>query len=136
MGAKHVVFDDSLKLWEAEPAATFTVAAHYSASIDLTTTRDLRRPPAIWLDWPALNSAGAATFTLSVLSGAATAPTTVVWTSRVYTLAEAIAFFDTAENYILPLPMSDLLQFVRLNMAVGTAVVSAGTLSGCLCYLG
>lgn len=133
MGTKHMVFDDSLKLWEAEPAATFTVAAHYSATIDLTTTRTLSGDnPKIWIDWPGLNSAGAATFTLSILSGAATAPTTVIWTSRVYTLAEAQAFFDTADGYILPIPISDCLQFMRLNMAVGTAVVSAGTLSAAL----
>jgi hypothetical protein len=129
-----MVFDDSLKLWEAEPASTFTVAAHYSASIDLGLLRDKAANPVIWLDWPGLDSAGAATFTLSILSGAATAPTTVIWTSRVYTLAEAQAFFDTAEGYILPLPMCDMLQFFRLNMAVGTAVVSAGVLSGAVSY--
>ena len=134
MGAKHVIFDDSVKLWEAE--SILTVAAHYSATIDLTTTRDLRRVPAIWIDWPGLAITATGTCTLSVLSGAATAPTTVVWTSRVYTVAESIAFFDTAENYILPLPMSDLLQFVRLNMAIGTAAVTAGLISGGLCYLG
>jgi len=133
MGTRHVVFDDALKFWEAEAAGTFTVAAHYSATLDLGVGPDLVNPPEIWIDWPGLDSAGAATFTLSILTGAATAPTTVIWTSRVYTLAEAQAYFDTNETYRLPLPVSDLTgRYIRLNMAVGTAVVSAGTLTAAL----
>ena len=134
MGTRHVVFDDLLKLWEATATTAWTAGNKDSTVIDFgaSTYVDAINPPEIWIDWPGVNSAGAATTVLVLMSDANATPTTVIWTSRTFTLAETIAFFDTAEYYRLPLPVSELGRYFMLRITVGVATINAGAITAAL----
>jgi len=135
MGTKHVVFDDALKFWEASAYTNFAQGTVASAVLSMGTAGaylDKVNPPEIWIDWPGLDSAGAATVVLKILSDTNATPTTVLWTSRTFTLAEAQAAFDTNEYYRLPLPISEISTYLMLQIVIAAADLSAGTLYAAL----
>ena len=121
------VFDDATMFWDAEVAGTFTVATHVSASIDLKAVDiDELNPGEIILKWPGLNSGGAATFILLIADSADDSTFATVYTYPSKNLATAQADFADFRD---KLPSIGLRRYVRLSIAVGTAVVSAGALT-------
>jgi hypothetical protein len=136
MGARHVVFDHSLALFDATACTGWTFGSTYPSSvIDLGLYPDLVNPPEILIDCPGLGSAGALTWQTIIYGGTtASAATTVLWTSRTYTLAEAILMFDTHEWYRLPVPIGDFttgttqIRSLKLGIAIGTATPNGGTM--------
>jgi len=105
-----------------------TVAAHCSAEVDTSDfmSSDSVASLAIAIDFQGLDSGGAATVVLTVLSSTTATATDVIYTSKTYTLAQAKATFAGTDGYILPLSNAEISNFTRINLAVGVAVLTAG----------
>ena len=101
---------------------------HYSAEVDTSDfmTSDSVVSLAIAIDFAGLDSAGAATVILTVLSSTTATATDVIYTSKTYTLAQAKATFAGVDGYILPLSNAEISNFTRINLAVGAVALNAG----------
>ena len=121
------VFDNETMFWDAEAAGTFTVATHVSASADLGAA-DIDEADAgeVIIKWPGLDSAGAATFDLVLADSADDSTFANVLAFPQMDLATAQA---ELADFRFKLPTKSLRRYVRLSIAVGTAVVSAGVLT-------
>jgi len=141
MGANHAAFDANLAFFAATACTGWTFGSTYPSSvIDLGLYPDLVNPPEILIDCPGLGSAGFMTWQTIIYGGtSATAATTVLWTSRTYSLAEAILIFDTDNWYRMPVPIGDLItgttqiRSIKIGIAIGTATPNGGTMYA---YLG
>lgn len=123
----HKVLDNEAMFWTAEVAGTFTVATHVSASVDLGgVDMDEASPGEVVIKWPGLDSAGAATFDVVLADSADDTTFANVFAFPQMDLATAQA--ELAE-FLFRLPSKSLKRYVRLSIAVGVAVVSAGALT-------
>ena len=127
---KFLVLDTLTDFFDKD-ATILAVADYASAQVDISghTSSDDVCTLGVAIQWPGITSAGAAVVTITVLSDSATPPTTVVYTSRAYTLAEAVSFFGGPDGYILPLANVELDTNIIINIGVSVANITGGTLT-------
>ena len=132
MGQKHLVFDETLLLWDAD-ATLLAAATYYSADLDfdaLGITGRMEKHWGVAIDWRGITSAGAPVTSLVLCSAATATPTAVISAlPTVRTLAQTIALYETAEAYIVPIPMVHTLQYFRIGIIIGTAAITAGVIT-------
>ena len=121
------VFDAETMFWDSEVHGTFTVATHYSDSVDLKAADiDELNPGEIIAKWPGVDSAGAMTLTIIIQDSPDDSAWTTLWTGP---SAIALAVIKTQMvDWRFKLPSKDLQRYVRVGFIIGAAVASAGIL--------
>lgn len=131
MGSKHKVFDELTLLADGLTTTVYTIATHALTPVQLKgfNQEQAKGTPKLCIDFFGLDSAGAATIALVILSDNAATPTTAIWTSRTYTLAEAQALFGGVEPFTWNIPLDECGDYIHVTMQVAVAVLTAGELN-------
>lgn len=132
MPTKHMAFDEELLFWDAD--ATLRAAATYHSAVlslsDLGLDGNSEKHYGVAISWPGVDSAGAATTLLSILSDDTATPTAVIWEDAAdLSLAETKARYQDAERCVLPIPMLLTGDNIRLQIDVDIAALTAGTIT-------
>lgn len=125
------IFDESTLLYDAVDTSSWTVSNHDSSIVNLSLYGgyDALQPPIVQIRWPGITSAGLATAIISIMMDTNATPTTILWVSRTFTLAQMVSFFGDAD-YRLHLPVSEMSTYIKIRIAIGTAALTGGTLTG------
>lgn len=131
MGTKFPVLDADTDLFENEDTSSLGTGDLDSSAVatDGFKTSDRVCDMGIAIHWPGITSGGAATIQLEICSDDTTTPTDAIVTTKVFTLAEAVAAFGTGEGYIIPVPNAELADYLRLRVVVAVAALTGGTLT-------
>ena len=125
---KFLVLDADTDLFDKDE--TVLSQANYDSSVvDVSgfNSSDMVCSMGVAIHWPDIDSGGAATVILVMLSDDTLAsPSTVIQTSKTFTLAEAQAAFGGADGYILPVPNAELGDYFMFRITVGDAALTAG----------
>jgi hypothetical protein len=131
---QHKPFDDAAIMFDEEETNFRTVATHDSAAVDLGgDDMDQDRPGEVLVVISKTFAATAtATITLALIDCDTLAGSYAVLTPvQVTTAAIAKADIETTEGekYSLPIPRDGVRQFLKLRCIIGTAAVTAGSIT-------
>ena len=127
----HKPFDKEAMLWDAVSTASNFAQSDspiYSATLDLIKADvDEFKPGEIVIHWPGIVGA-TATLLFQLCTKATSPPTTTE--AILSTPALTIASIAADDESRIPLPSKGMLRYVNVAITVGTADITAGTITG------
>jgi len=122
------LFDEEALFFDEEDTSAWTASTHNSSSVDQGSgIQDQLNNGRVVIRWPGITSGGAATIQVILADSVDDSTFADVWTSEAYSLANAVTAFGT--EFAFDVPPLQMQRYIRLEIVVGTAALTGGTLT-------